>query len=75
MTTKEHKGLAQERIMKAIAVSLSGVLATDEDGEYEAVLEQAARVGRLFGYESFTGLGTFVKPPKKLLNNYELDLS
>lgn len=74
MTTKEHKELAQERIMKSISFSLLTAM-TVSDEERAAFLEQAARVGRLFGYESFAGLGSFVKQPKKVLNNYELDLT
>ena len=73
MTTKDQKELAQKRIMKSISFSLLTAIAVSDE-ERAAFLEQAARVGRLFGYTSFPGLGKFDKKIVKLDNNYELEL-
>lgn len=75
MTTKDQKEFAQSRIMATIAGYISQMIDQKEDNdEIEAITKQAIRVGKLFGYTSFPGIGKFDKKIVKFDNNYELEL-
>jgi hypothetical protein len=57
---KQVREKAQDELMEGLA---NAVLMARERGDNPAViqemLKQAARIGRLFGYESWSGLGQF----------------